>query len=240
MFSHLMGHRHRQHFEEEIYTNDSSRVMDLSQGDLLKYARTHNENGDDARNRIRTWRSDEEYPWAPGKALVREGTGMPLDGARENWGQNQYYGQGSQGSIKPVVVGRVFADDKHKGGGLPSVERLRVPKNEEDAMKMIQLGEKMLAMGFEFCGSRLNHNEKRLGTCLTAIVSKIMVKRGMRANGHQSPPLKRRQQDSNGVHKRSRDRNSRSPSPHPVKRTRARRTTGAKGCHFPARFLQDY
>ena len=43
MFSHLMGQRHRQRFVEEIYKEDPSRVMDLSQGDLLKYARKHNE-----------------------------------------------------------------------------------------------------------------------------------------------------------------------------------------------------
>ena len=59
MFSHLMGQRHRQRFVEEIYKDDPSRVMDLSQGDLLKYARNHNENGDDLRKRIRTRRSDE-------------------------------------------------------------------------------------------------------------------------------------------------------------------------------------
>ena len=59
MFSHLMGHRHRQRFVEEIYKEDPSRVMDLSQGDLLKYARKHNENGDDLGKRIRSRRSDE-------------------------------------------------------------------------------------------------------------------------------------------------------------------------------------
>jgi hypothetical protein len=59
MFSHVMGHKHRQRFVEEIYKDDPSRVMDLSQGDLLKYARTHNENGDDLGKRIRSRRSDE-------------------------------------------------------------------------------------------------------------------------------------------------------------------------------------
>ena len=104
---------------------------------------------------------------------------------------------------------------------MPSVEALKAPKNEEDAIKMIQLGEKLLSMGFEFSGSRLKNNEKSvLGTCLSAIVSKILVKKGLRANGHHSPPRERRQLDSNVVHKRSRDKKSRSPSPHPVKRER--------------------
>eukprot|EP00092_Neocalanus_flemingeri_P015622 GFUD01016910.1.p1 GENE.GFUD01016910.1~~GFUD01016910.1.p1 ORF type:complete len:552 (+),score=129.19 GFUD01016910.1:89-1744(+) len=230
MFSHLMGHRHRQRFVEAIYKDDPSRVMDLSQGELLKYARTHNENGDDLGKRIRTRRSDEEYPWPPGKApwaLERGGTGTPPDGARENWGKNKHYGQGSEEDIKPVVVGRVFADGKHRGGGLPSLESLKAPKTEEDAIKMIQLGEKMLSLGFEFSGSRLNHNEKSvLGTCLTTIVSKILEKRGMKANGHHSPPRERRQTENNGVQKRSRDRNSRSPSPHPVKRERISPSSG--------------
>jgi len=225
MFSHLMGHRHRQRFVEEIYKDDPSRVMDLSQGDLLKYARKHNENGDDLGKRIRCRRSDEEYPWPPGKApwaLERGGTGIPPDGARENWGKNKHFRQ--EEDVKPVVVGRVFADGKEKKGGLPSVETLRAPKNNEEAVKFIQLGEKMLSLGFEFGGSRLSHNERSvLGTCLTTIMTKIMDKRGMqpaRANGHHSPPRVRRQSESNNIQKRSRQRTSRSPSPHPVKRER--------------------
>ena len=59
MFSHLMGHRHRQRFVEEIYKDDPSRVMDLSQSDLLKYARKHSENNDDLGKKIRLRRSDE-------------------------------------------------------------------------------------------------------------------------------------------------------------------------------------
>jgi len=231
MFSHIMGHRHRQRFVEEIYKDDPSRVMDLSQGDLLKYARKHNENGDDLGKRIRTRRSDEEYPWPPGKApwaLERGGTGIPPDGARENWGKNKHFGQGDE-DVKPVVVGRVFAESKTREGGLPSLESLKEPKNEEDAIKMIQLGEKMLTLGFEYSGSRLNHNEKSvLGTCLSAIISKILIKRGMKSNGHHSPPREKKQQEVTPSlgNKRSRDRNSRSPSPHQIKRERRSPSSG--------------
>ena len=123
-----------------------------------------------------------------------------------------------------MVVGRVFAERNQNRGGLPSVESLKAPKNEEEAIKLIALGEKMLTLGFEFSGSRLNHNEKSiLGTCLTAIVSKILVKRGMQPgqpNGHHSPPRVRRQSENTAVQKRTRERNSRSPSPHAVKRER--------------------
>ena len=167
----------------------------------------------------------QEYPWPPGKApwaVERGGTGIPPDGARENWGKNKHYRL--EEDVKPVVVGRVFAEGKQKRGGLPSVESLKAPKNEEEAIKLIQLGEKMLTLSLEFSGSRLNHNEKSiLGTCLTAIVSKILVKRGMQPgqpNGHHSPPRIKRQSESTAVQKRTRERNSRSPSPYVVKRER--------------------
>jgi len=237
MFSHLMGHRHRQRFVEEIYKDDPSRVMDLSQGDLLKYARKHSENNDDLGKRIRCRRSDEEYPWPPGKApwaTERGGTGIPPDGARENWGKNQHFRQ--EEDIKPVVVGRVFSDSKEKRGGLPSLETLQAPKNQEEAMKMIRLGEKMLSLGFEFTGNRLNHKESGiLGSCLSTIMTKILDKRGMeplrgvepqppRPNGHHSPPRVRRESDSMAQQKRQRQRNSRSPSPRPVKVKRERRS----------------
>ena len=54
-----MGHKHRQKFVDEVYKDDPARVMDLSQGDLLKYARKHNENGSDLKKLIRTRMSDE-------------------------------------------------------------------------------------------------------------------------------------------------------------------------------------
>jgi len=228
MFSHLMGHRHRQRFVEEIYKDDPSRVMDLSQSDLLKYARKHSENNDDLGKKIRLRRSDEEYPWPPGKApwaLERGGTGIPPDGARENWGKNQHYRQ--EEDVKPVVVGRVVVngDRKERRGGLPSPETVKAPQNEEEAIKMIELGEKLLTMGLEFSGSRLNHNEKSiLGSCLSTIVTKILDKRGMkpgRSSGHHSPPRDRRQSGNmQPVQKRPRQRNSRSPSPPLVKRER--------------------
>ena len=39
MFSHLMGHKHRKNFVEEIYRDDIKSVMNLSQMELLKYAK---------------------------------------------------------------------------------------------------------------------------------------------------------------------------------------------------------
>merc|ERR1711892_635304 len=57
----------------------------------------------------------------------------------------------------------------------------------------------------------------------SAIMSKILAKRGMQpasTNGHHSPPRGRRQSENTRVQKRPRERNSRSPSPHQVKRER--------------------
>ena len=59
MFSHLMGFKHRQAFVQEYYRDDPSKVIDLSQSELLNYARRHAENGDNLNERIKTRRSDE-------------------------------------------------------------------------------------------------------------------------------------------------------------------------------------
>ena len=59
MFSHLMGFRHRQAFVEDYYREDPAQVMDLTQSELLNYARKHAENDDNLHERIKTRRSDE-------------------------------------------------------------------------------------------------------------------------------------------------------------------------------------
>ena len=58
MFSHIMGYKHRQMFVETTYKDDPS-VLDLSQSELLGYARRHAENGDNLNEKIKTRRSDE-------------------------------------------------------------------------------------------------------------------------------------------------------------------------------------
>ena len=58
MFSHIMGYKHRQMFVEEIFKDDP-KVLDLSQSELLSYARRYAENGDNLNDRIKTRRSDE-------------------------------------------------------------------------------------------------------------------------------------------------------------------------------------
>ena len=58
MFSHIMGYKHRQMFVEQTYKDDP-KVLDLSQSELLGYARRYAENGDNLNERIKTRRSDE-------------------------------------------------------------------------------------------------------------------------------------------------------------------------------------
>ena len=58
MFSHIMGYKHRQMFVEEMFKDDP-KVLDLSQSELLSYARRYAENGDNLNDRIKTRRSDE-------------------------------------------------------------------------------------------------------------------------------------------------------------------------------------
>ena len=58
MFSHIMGYKHRQMFVEELFKDDP-KVLDLSQSELLSYARRYAENGDNLNERIQTRRGDE-------------------------------------------------------------------------------------------------------------------------------------------------------------------------------------
>ena len=90
MLSHILGRKHRQAFVVEINKDDPRRVLDLSQSQLLHYARKYAENSSKLREKIRTVRSDEEYPaWPPGTgravwSVERGGTGSPPD--RGDWG----------------------------------------------------------------------------------------------------------------------------------------------------------
>ena len=59
MFSHIMGYKHRQAFVEEMHKEDPSNVLQLSQRELLDFARRMAENGDDLTTKIKTRRSDE-------------------------------------------------------------------------------------------------------------------------------------------------------------------------------------
>ena len=59
MFSHIVGYKHRQAFVEELYKDNPSHVLDLSQKELLEYARKNAENTFDLSVKIKTRRCDE-------------------------------------------------------------------------------------------------------------------------------------------------------------------------------------
>ena len=91
---HLLGQGHRQKFVEQLHGDDGASVMDLTQSQLLKYATDYAENKHPLR--IRTKRSDEDFPWPAGKApwsAEKGGSGTPPDGAggrrREGLGEKK-------------------------------------------------------------------------------------------------------------------------------------------------------
>ena len=90
MFSHIMGRQHRQAFVDYYY-GDDPRKMELQPQGLLREAMQLDENQQDgdAADRIKTIRSDEQYPWQQGKApwsVEMGGNGVAPSNARENWG----------------------------------------------------------------------------------------------------------------------------------------------------------
>lgn len=230
MFSHIMGYKHRQQFVEEIYKDDHN-VLDLSQSELLGHARRHAENGDNLNERIKTRRSDEEYPWPAGKApwsVERGGTGIPPDRARENWGKNadslddkltveRQRGRGAEESARGREGGS-------RGLSLTSLSSLPSPTDQQEALKMISIAEKLLEKGLDFLSPELSSQEFRLMKMTTcSVFTKLLSKRRETTNGHDSPGERSRSENSSGQRRRSSD--SRSPPqsahlPPPVKRER--------------------
>ena len=174
------------------------------------------------------------------------GTGFPPDGARENWGKNTF-----KDTLRiKEDTGADRAEDRRKrtpeksiSGGLPSPSSLKPPQSTDEAMKMVELGEKLVTLGLEGAASSLSSAERH---ALKAVFATIMVtikvrlpykfinvilvfssqeKRGIKSaspasNGHAS------KEAENGDRGRPQmaPRNSRSPSPVPVKRERRSRS----------------
>jgi len=160
MFSHIMGHKHRQKFVDIKYGENNPQFINLSQKELLKEAMKYNENVGKISDLIRTRRSDEEYPWPPGKApwsVEKGGTGIAPDNARENWGKNRIvkteiemeeeemerkpFKRNSR-DISPEEVGRC----EQRSSGLPSPNSLRKPKNSQEKQRYLHLASEMFRM----------------------------------------------------------------------------------------------
>ena len=173
----------------------------------------------------------QEYPWPSGKApwsVERGGTGIPPDRARENWGKNA-----DSLEEKLTVVDRVVSRTEERarvreGGSrrlsLTSLSSLQPPTDQQEALKMISIAEKLLENGIDFLKPQLSSQEFRLMKITTSSVfTKLLSKRTETTNGHDSPREHSRPENSSGQRRRS--FGSRSPSqsatlPPPVKRER--------------------
>ena len=143
----------------------------------------------------------QEYPWPPGKApwsIENGGTGIPPDGARENYSKNSFKdtlrddgikienGQRerrqsesesrrnerrSEGGLSSTNRG----SGSNGGGGLPSLDSLRKPKTDSEAEQMILLGERMISLGLEGISSLSSPEREALEAVFTTIVVKMKV-----------------------------------------------------------------
>eukprot|EP00092_Neocalanus_flemingeri_P106558 GFUD01136726.1.p1 GENE.GFUD01136726.1~~GFUD01136726.1.p1 ORF type:complete len:310 (-),score=101.96 GFUD01136726.1:42-899(-) len=171
MFSHLMGHKHRQRFMEDI-SGDDRRMLNLTQAELLYKAKEYNENNHKLSDLIRTTRSDEKYPWPPGKApwtVERGGTGIPPDGARDNFGKNRHGAQAEQERPRCAECASSLMDGLMK---LPAPDMVRAPSSREEAEKMMEVGRKLITMAME--GSGVEKRDRQvIQASMAAVLAKI-------------------------------------------------------------------
>ena len=105
----------------------------------------------------------QEYPWPSGKApwsIERGGTGIPPDRARENWGRNRDFSD-----HKPVILNvdrkPAQASGHQRSGGLPAPGEVRVPRTQAEAVRMLELSQRLMQVGCQFLGPSLS-DEVRL------------------------------------------------------------------------------
>ena len=143
----------------------------------------------------------QEYPWPPGKApwsIENGGTGIPPDGARENYSKNSFKDTLRDDGIKIENGQRERRQSESEsrrnerrsegglsstnrgsgssgGGGLPSPDSLRKPKSDSEAEQMVRLGEKMISLGLEGISSLSSPEREALKAVFTTIVVKMKV-----------------------------------------------------------------
>ena len=221
MFSHIMGFKHRQRFVEEMFKDKPEKTVNLSQHDLLRYARRFAEN--DETSKIDSRNSDEAYPWPPGKApwaVERGGTGIAPDGAIDKFGQNQHHTR----EAKPVIIRerrRCGSGEGKPGMELPSPRTLRKPRTQAEADNMVQLAGQMLEFGIQYSAGRMRAEEVRLlRTTVEAVLTKLGGAVAAPPAPHSPAPPPSQRPGPSHASGRAPLRNSRSPSPPPVKRER--------------------
>ena len=97
--------------------------------------------------------------------MERGGTGIPPDRARENWNRNKDFSD-----RKPVILNChqrspevTGGHQKSKGEGLPSPDDVREPRSQAEAVKMLELSQKLVQLGCQYLEPSLS-NEVRLST----------------------------------------------------------------------------
>ena len=87
--------------------------------------------------------------------MERGGTGIPPDRARENWGRNSDFSE-----HKPVILGQASRSSESRG--LPAPEAVAEPRTEAEAVRMVQLSQRLMLVGCQFLGQRLSEKVRRL------------------------------------------------------------------------------
>ena len=104
----------------------------------------------------------QEYPWPAGKApwsVERGGTGIPPDRARENWGRNKEFTD-----HKPAIPNgfngspEVTRSPQRPSGGqrLPAPGDIREPRSQAEAVRMLELSQKLMQVSCQFLGPSLS------------------------------------------------------------------------------------
>ena len=98
--------------------------------------------------------------------MERGGTGIPPDRARENWGRNKDFPDN-----KPVILNMSPSSSEASGGvqrssggqRLPAPGEVREPRSQAEAVKMLELSQKLVQLGCQYLEPSLS-NEVRLST----------------------------------------------------------------------------
>ena len=166
----LTGRTHRKNFFESIYKHDMERVMDLSQEKLLRLATRHAENEEKLDKKIKTRKSDDDYPWPVGKApwsVERGGSGVPPDRAPENFGKNN--------ASRELERDERGGEGVKKGQSTLSLSSVGPPADKREALQMVSLADTMLQYAMDFLRSEITPPKERLmKLTVSSLFSKIL------------------------------------------------------------------
>ena len=115
----------------------------------------------------------QEYPWPAGKApwsVERGGTGIPPDRARENWGRNKEFTD-----HKPAIPNgfngspEVTRSPQRPSGGqrLPAPGDIREPRSQAEAVRMLELSQKLMQVGCQYLEPSLSSEVRQLCDAFT-------------------------------------------------------------------------